>query len=55
MIFLLGEDDLPHCPKHGLRLVTDWHEEDGVVYEVGGCPICDKMYTFEVEKEKKDA
>lgn len=47
--YLLGADDLPCCPKHGMRLVTDPYEMDGVDYEVGGCPICDVTYTFEVE------
>jgi hypothetical protein len=50
--FLLGADDMPHCPKHGLRLVTEPHERDGVHYEVGGCPICDKTYTFEIEGDE---
>jgi hypothetical protein len=31
--------------------VTDPQERDGVHYEVGGCPICDKTYTFEFEEE----
>jgi len=51
-IFLLGADDMPHCPKHGLRLLTDPQERDGVHYEVGGCPICDKTYTFEIEGDE---
>jgi len=49
--YLLGPDDLPMCPKHGIRLVTDYFESaDGVPeYELGWCPMCKKHYRFELE------
>ena len=28
VLYLLGPDDLPACPKHGIRLVTDFFVSD---------------------------
>jgi hypothetical protein len=46
---ILGPDDLPMCPKHGIRLVTDYFETQDEVpqYELGYCPLCKKHYYFE--------
>jgi hypothetical protein len=45
---LLGPDDLPTCPKHGIRLATDYFEAEGESpeYELGECRLCKKHYTF---------
>jgi hypothetical protein len=50
---MLGPDDLPMCPKHGVRLATDYFEsKDGVPeYELGYCPMCKRHYRFEFEQD----
>ena len=53
-IYSLRADDLPTCPKHGIRVVTDFFvAEDGLTYERGKCPLCKKTYHFYVEEEKE--
>jgi hypothetical protein len=49
-IYTLGPDDMPTCPTHGTRVVTDFFvAEDGLTYERGKCPLCKKTYSFWVE------
>lgn len=53
---LLGPDDMPTCPVHGVRIVTDYiegDEEDPYPREVGPCPICRKVYRFESDERVK--
>ena len=53
-VYSLGVDDMPTCPQHGIRVVTDFFAaEDGLTYERGKCPLCKKTYHFYVEEEKK--
>jgi len=48
---LLGPDDLPACPKHGIRLVTDFFVSDeGQEVERGACQLCRKSYCFAIEE-----
>lgn len=50
VIHLLGQFDLPCCPRHGIRLATDFFvSEDGEELERGKCGLCNKSYVFEVE------
>lgn len=50
---MLGPDDMPTCPKHGIRLITDYFPAEGEEpeYEIGHCPLCKRHYRFEVEAE----
>ena len=51
-IFTLGPDDMPTCPRHGVRIATDFFvAEDGLTYERSKCPVCKKTYSFWVEEE----
>ena len=53
-VYSLGADDLPTCPKHGIRVVTDFFvAEDGLTYERGKCPLCKKTYHFYVDDSEK--
>lgn len=52
-IYTLGPDDMPTCPRHGTRVITDFFvAEDGLTYERGKCPMCQKTYTFLTETEE---
>ena len=44
VLYLLDPDDLPACPKHGIRLVTDFFVERGA------CQLCKKSYCFAIEE-----
>jgi hypothetical protein len=56
VLYLLGPDDLPACPKHGIRLVTDFFvAEHGEEVERGKCPLCNKSYLFQIEEGLKNA
>ena len=53
---LLGEDDMPTCPVHGVRVVTDYveaSEDDPFPHEVGTCKLCRKTYRFESDERVK--
>ena len=51
VLYLLGPDDLPACPKHGIRLVTDFFVSDeGQEVERGACQLCKKSYCFAMEE-----
>ncbi len=54
--YTLGRDDLPTCPKHGIRIVTDFFyadKEKGIPdHEIGVCPICKIFYCFDLEDEQ---
>ena len=52
-IYVLGPDDLPMCPKHGIRLITDFFrgEVGEPDYELGECKLCKRIYRFEVSDE----
>lgn len=51
VLYLLGPDDLPACPKHGIRLVTDFFVSDeGREVERGACQLCRKSYCFAIEE-----
>lgn len=53
-IYTLGPDDMPTCPRHGTRVVTDFFvAEDGLTYERGKCLMCRKTYHYYVEDEEK--
>ncbi len=50
-VYSLGVDDMPTCPQHGIRVVTDFFvAEDGLTYERGKCTLCKKTYHFYVEE-----
>lgn len=51
--YLLGADDVPTCPKHEIRLVTDYFEAANEVpeYELGWCPLCKKHYSFILDQD----
>ena len=51
--FILGPEDIPLCPKHGIRLATDYFEhDDGTpAYELGFCPLCKLHYCFELTED----
>lgn len=52
-VYTLGPDDMPTCPRHGTRVVTDFFiAEDGLTYERGKCQLCRKIYHFYVEEEE---
>jgi hypothetical protein len=52
-VFILGPDDMPTCPKHGTRVITDFFvADDGLVYERGKCQLCKKTYHFYIEEEE---
>ena len=46
--YQLGPDDLPLCPKHGIRLATDYfpENENEPEHELGYCSLCKKHYFF---------
>jgi hypothetical protein len=50
----LNEDDLPMCPKHGIRLPTDFFDEtpETPEHEVGYCILCKRHYMYTMRKEK---
>jgi hypothetical protein len=49
-VYTLGPDDMPTCPRHGTRVVTDFFvAEDGLTYERGKCELCKKTYHFWVD------
>jgi hypothetical protein len=50
---VLGPDDLPTCPRHGIRLATDYFESEGGVpeYELGWCPLCKKHHSFVFDQD----
>lgn len=53
---LLEEDDLPVCPVHGTRIITDYIEAndyDPIPHEVGRCQLCRKVYRFETDERMK--
>jgi hypothetical protein len=53
-VYSLGQDDMPTCPTHGIRIITDYFvAEDGLTYERGKCPLCKRTYHFYVEEEKE--
>lgn len=51
----LTPDDLPMCPKHGIRIVTDFIVDGhGLEYERGPCPLCGRTYTFVTTPEDNE-
>ena len=53
-VYSLGQDDMPTCSTHGIRIITDFFvAEDGLTYERGKCPLCKRTYHFYVEEEKE--
>ena len=55
LFYVLGPDDLPACPTHGIRLVTDFFTgDDGKEYELGKCPLCKRTYTFSMDELERD-
>ena len=51
--YALGPDDLPMCPKHGIRLITDFFrgEVGAPDYEIGECKLCRRLYRFELSED----
>lgn len=51
---LLNWDDLPVCPKHGIRLQTDYFPAQGdePEHELGRCNLCRKLYRFEFRENE---
>ncbi len=51
--YLIGPDDMPTCPKHGIRLITDYFPAEGEEpeHEIGHCPLCKTHYRFEMGDE----
>lgn len=50
---LLGADDMPTCPVHGTRVITDYieaTEADPIPHEIGRCNLCRKMYRYESDE-----
>jgi hypothetical protein len=53
-VYSLGQDDMPTCPTHGIRIITDFFvAEDGLTYERGKCPLCKRTYHFYVEEKEE--
>jgi len=50
----LNDTDIPMCPKHGIRLPTDFIEatEESPEHEVGYCQLCKKTYTYMTREDK---
>jgi hypothetical protein len=54
-IYTLGIDDMPTCPKHGTRVITDFIvSDDGLTYDSGKCQLCKKTYHFYLELEGEE-
>lgn len=46
-VIILSPDDQPTCPKHGVRIPTDFFKtEKGEEFERGKCPLCNQTYSF---------
>lgn len=53
-LIILSPDDQPTCPKHGVRVPTDFFVgEKGEEFERGKCPLCNRMYTFVIEETEE--
>lgn len=54
VIIHLNEDDLPMCPKHGIRLPTDFIDQtpQTPAHEVGYCQLCKRTYTYMTREDK---
>ena len=51
LFYVLGQDDMPACPTHGIRLVTDFFTSAaGEQFERGKCQLCNRTYTFVIEE-----
>lgn len=56
LFYVLGQDGMPACPTHGIRLVTDFFtSEAGEQFERGKCPLCKRTYTFVIEETENDS